>query len=156
MTHGVEPCIQIKNVGENLIVELSLTFLCKGVCLHDLLLVLHQFLCGEALTVDQGLLAVEIGRDLGDLSFGDLEIIAEYPVITQLEDCQSALSLDLLKIVLEDYVAVVADIALVVQVIIIAWKNHLPFLKLPKTLVVYCPVNTVHQSRTCTKGVLVH
>ena len=156
MAHGVEPGIELQHVGEDLVVELALAFFGKGVGLHDLLLILHQLLCGETLAVDQGLLAVEVGRDLGDLPLGDLKVIAEDPVVSELEDRQTAVCLHFLKIILQDRVAVVADIALVVQILIVAWEYHLPFLELAKALVVDCPVNAVHQSGAGTQGILVH
>ncbi len=45
----------------------------------------HQLLRGEALGVGQGLLAEEVGRHRPQVGFGDLEVVAEHPVVLDLQ-----------------------------------------------------------------------
>ena len=56
--------IYFENLCKDLIVELALQSLGLGIGLKDILLVLHELVSGNALAVDQSLLAVEVIRSL--------------------------------------------------------------------------------------------
>ena len=155
MTYGHEIGIDLKDTGKNLIIELALQGLCLGVGLKDVLLILHQLIGGKTLTVDQSLLAVEIVRDSGSLSLGDFEVVAEYAVVSELEDRDSALGFDLIQITLEYDVTVVPQSPSLIQEFIVSVEDDLTFLELSQTLFVDCLVYALHQFRTGCQGILI-